>query len=367
MKKLLLFLLISASSFQSFGQDPDLIGDWQLTELHIDGNTYTAPSNSEIELIWMDILNPSLEGFFTKACDWLAADITFTGSTELELSNRNQNLIGCFDFDNLDYQLLYFDFYLNNGANFTYEITPVGGNGVKQLIIRDINNNLAIYNSELLRQYVFKKWYLQYMIINGVDIPVPVDGSPFDPEIEFGHTFDPAVAGFTGNAGCSTYSGVNTFVSDERVVTLTSNSVDVMTCATQAQTDFEAIYLDFLFSSSPETFNYLYIDVQGTIVFYLQNDENNYAVYGEEPPRLGVPESNLVAISIFPNPVSETLFITSEGIPIQQISIYAISGKRIISETSLTNQIDVSGLKSGLYFVELTTSEGRSIQKFIKK
>jgi len=171
---------------------------------------------------------PQSGSFFTKACDWLAADITFTGSTELELSNRNQLLEGCFDFDNLDYQLLYFDFYLNNDPNFTYEIIDIGNN-IKQLEIRDINNDLAIYHSELLRQYVFKKWYLQYMIIDGVDIPVPVDGSPFHPEIEFGHTFDPAEANFTGNGGCSTYSGTNTFASDLRIATLTSNAVDMIT------------------------------------------------------------------------------------------------------------------------------------------
>jgi len=72
--------------------------------------------------------------------------------------------------------------------------------------------------------------------------------------------------------------------------------------------------------------------------------------------------------SVYPNPVSNTLFISSENTLIKSLSVYSVLGEKVIKvNTNEFNSLDVSSLSEGLYFLKITTSEGKSIQKFIKK
>ena len=53
-------------------------------------------------------------------------------------------------------------------------------------------------------------------------------------------------------------------------------------------------------------------------------------------------------------------------IDINEKTIYSLQGKVVFSENSISKIIDVSNLSEGLYFIEISSSEGKSIQKFIK-
>jgi hypothetical protein len=81
---------------------------------------------------------------------------------------------------------------------------------------------------------------------------------------------------------------------------------------------------------------------------------------------LGVTDQKMNAVNVFPNPVSDELFITSESIPIEKIKVYSISGSQVIEVSSDLKFLDVSNLSEGIYFIEIFSSEGRSIQKFVK-
>jgi hypothetical protein len=82
---------------------------------------------------------------------------------------------------------------------------------------------------------------------------------------------------------------------------------------------------------------------------------------------LDVAEKDKLNITVYPNPVSETLFIASEGISIEKKTVYSLHGKLVFSENSASKTIDVSNLSNGLYFIEISSSEGKSVQKFIKQ
>ncbi len=82
---------------------------------------------------------------------------------------------------------------------------------------------------------------------------------------------------------------------------------------------------------------------------------------------LGVSDlGNDAEFSIHPNPVSNELFISSGGITIEKINVYSISGQRIQTFENSSQSIDVSNLAQGMYFLEISTSEGNSVQKFVK-
>jgi hypothetical protein len=84
-----------------------------------------------------------------------------------------------------------------------------------------------------------------------------------------------------------------------------------------------------------------------------------------EEPGTGIVE-NAAAFSIYPNPAVDRVVIATES-TIESVSIYTLTGVMIYSEVETNNTINVSDLNSGVYFIKVVTSEGESVQRFIKK
>lgn len=97
----------------------------------------------------------------------------------------------------------------------------------------------------------------------------------------------------------------------------------------------------------------------------INNTEGNRALYSSE--LLSNPEFKLKNITIFPNPTTNTLFITSENLQIEQLSVFNPSGQKVMELEEVTTEIDVSSLQNGIYFLKLTSEEGTIIKKFVKK
>ncbi len=79
-------------------------------------------------------------------------------------------------------------------------------------------------------------------------------------------------------------------------------------------------------------------------------------------------------IRVFPNPVKEDLFISIDGsteLPIEALQLYNVSGQLVLERTILdfqsrNEQISLSGLSAGLYFLEVRTATSRQVYKIIK-
>lgn len=81
-------------------------------------------------------------------------------------------------------------------------------------------------------------------------------------------------------------------------------------------------------------------------------------------------EENLIAV--FPNPVSDRLYInvSSGDITVTGISILSLSGKKVFSATgpAAGNQLPVQLLEKGMYLLEIQLSGGKTCyRKFIKQ
>lgn len=73
-------------------------------------------------------------------------------------------------------------------------------------------------------------------------------------------------------------------------------------------------------------------------------------------------------ISIYPNPVSEKLFLSRSGnYEIENVLIHDVFGKKIKSEVFNPNGLDVSELNPGIYFVQVQTPKGRLTTKIVKE
>jgi Leucine-rich repeat (LRR) protein len=73
-------------------------------------------------------------------------------------------------------------------------------------------------------------------------------------------------------------------------------------------------------------------------------------------------------IQIYPNPVQNELTIKAKSL-IDSIQLYDAQGRIIFakSSTQVRDVIDMSNYGSGIYFITISTSEGRQTQKIIKK
>ncbi len=82
---------------------------------------------------------------------------------------------------------------------------------------------------------------------------------------------------------------------------------------------------------------------------------------------LGSSEMEMEKFAIYPNPSSEIIHIHGVTSEINSTLIYSVGGQLIHTATSNSETIDISNLSAGLYFLEVTTSEGnKQTQKFIK-
>ena len=141
-------------------------------------------------------------------------------------------------------------------------------------------------------------------------------------------------------------------------------------CFLQTTIDFENFYFHdmFRFAEANVTFTYILEEVGAEgLRLTVINSDGDTAVYGN--PALSIQEEQKVVVSIFPNPVKETLYIES-NIPVVSAIVYNISGQKLLHTAKITNSnsIDVTVLPSGMYFITLVSETGQQqLQKFIKK
>lgn len=93
----------------------------------------------------------------------------------------------------------------------------------------------------------------------------------------------------------------------------------------------------------------------------LSSFPNNGTVYRLVSSQLNTSDFEFSQFSIYPNPVSEQLYISSDSV-IKNYVIYDLLGKQVISG-NYDKSIDVSVLKSGVYVIKI----GNTTERFIKK
>jgi len=97
-----------------------------------------------------------------------------------------------------------------------------------------------------------------------------------------------------------------------------------------------AIYRDFLGYSGMDN-NYSYNLINGKL---------------EVIQVSGIDNISSLNLSIFPNPVKQDLYITTD-LPIEKVEVYNQLGNLVMTESNLMEKIDVSSLNKGFYFVSM--------------
>jgi GH43 family beta-xylosidase len=77
-------------------------------------------------------------------------------------------------------------------------------------------------------------------------------------------------------------------------------------------------------------------------------------------------DQNTATLNVYPNPVKNTLFFSSEMAGIQ-VSIFSETGSLVSKQTAKENSVDVSGLATGIYFTVFEKDGAKIKKRFIKK
>lgn len=81
---------------------------------------------------------------------------------------------------------------------------------------------------------------------------------------------------------------------------------------------------------------------------------------------LGVKESNIAGLKMYPNPVSNgTLFIETAANAEKTVAVYDVLGKQVLNTTTADTAINVAGLHAGVYIVNITEEGKTATRKLV--
>ena len=95
---------------------------------------------------------------------------------------------------------------------------------------------------------------------------------------------------------------------------------------------------------------------------------NRFTLLFKAERALGVGDTTIDTISVFPNPVGEELHIQSKGIlHINRVTIYNVLGEKIIEVSEPKNSISMEQLNFGVHLVVIDTDQGSLHKTILKK
>jgi hypothetical protein len=94
----------------------------------------------------------------------------------------------------------------------------------------------------------------------------------------------------------------------------------------------------------------------------------NFTSIGCDSVLTSISKNELVSskINVFPNPSNGLISISSPE-AISRIQLFGVTGQTILIQPNGNNQLDVSSLESGIYFLSITLKEGAVVSKRIIK
>lgn len=109
---------------------------------------------------------------------------------------------------------------------------------------------------------------------------------------------------------------------------------------------------------------------QGNHVLHMrvQRSDGKWSLYGrpEFETSLSVGNLNFENFKLYPNPVTDILNISLTNGTLEHIKIIDSSGKMVFEQTNNLQQLNVGNLATGMYLVQIKTSNGAISKKIIK-
>jgi hypothetical protein len=110
------------------------------------------------------------------------------------------------------------------------------------------------------------------------------------------------------------------------------------------------------------------IDNDGDMDVIASSQNDDKIAWYENLTILGVEENQIDTIKIYPNPTEGLLYIDANNTEsIVSATIFDILGKKVLQLDGNTEQVDISNLQNGMYFLRIANMSGEVVQKIIKE
>lgn len=96
-----------------------------------------------------------------------------------------------------------------------------------------------------------------------------------------------------------------------------------------------------------------------------QNDDK--IAWYENMTIIGIEENQTDTFKIYPNPTKGLVFISSKTENVVSVKVFDILGKNVLQQKGNIQQLDISNLQNGMYFLRIATDSGYFVQKIIKE
>ena len=212
---------------------------------------------------------------------------------------------------------------------------------------------------------LYQTWYLSSYSFDQGDTYYLADVIPFLP---IDVTIDNSLT-FSGEA-CNEYAGAFTYDAPNDLLVL--DFFDICLCGAcnnppQSHVDLENNYFSYYFGMEGMSYEYqIWTDPSTGIMGLTLESIPGFILEYQNVPVLGISEKIIPDFTMSPNPTSDFLSIISENQTIKELSIYSLHGNTVMKPVVTNQSIDVSLLSSGIYFLEITTENGKAVERFIK-
>ena len=87
------------------------------------------------------------------------------------------------------------------------------------------------------------------------------------------------------------------------------------------------------------------------------------------PTNISVTDRNLPKVSVYPNPASNEVRVTSDQEEIVLVELYDLAGRRLVRQTvgELSASLDLSSCASGVYNLTVTFASGKVSKRVVKQ
>ncbi len=203
-------------------------------------------------------------------------------------------------------------------------------------------------------------WILDKLVIGGVDYPAPSNSEISEVTTRFYFDYDIYV--FEAIV-CALLEAFPDFNGDDQFELFFLDDPQLGTCTLTENNNYETLF--FGFYSEGIVYNYVIDTVGDYFILTIDHPNGDQAIYRRMV--LGTEDFDGITFTMFPNPVSERLFVSSDQSTIQGVRVMDINGRSIQINNAIEDGIDVSRLSNGLYFLEVTNQGGKTVKRFIKE
>ena len=132
--------------------------------------------------------------------------------------------------------------------------------------------------------------------------------------------------------------------------------------------DFDSTWPDYSAAWAQWNFPIDNFSMDGVYTVTAQFGGNSYQTIFGVNTNLGVEGLNVSELSIYPNPTSDILNIEG-NLKIEKVVIYDLLGRNILEISPMVEktQIDMNGLKAGVYLASITSEGKRIVRKIVKE